>query len=68
MLAARSEYFRAMFGGKMIEATLNVIDIDVSYDCFIKGLEFIYTSTMNIYEITSDTALELIELVKNEYF
>ena len=66
ILSARSEYFYAMFTGNMMEASSNIIELDnVSYECFIKGLEFIYTSTMsNINELSSETVIELLELVK----
>ncbi len=68
ILCARSEYFQAMFGGNMLEATSQVIELDVTYNCFFKGLEFIYTGTIsNIDEIDSDMVIELMELVTGKF-
>jgi speckle-type POZ protein len=62
VLAARSEYFAAMFGPDFKESKEKIIEIKEDEELFKQMIEIFYTN--NVSEVDFDVALELIVLAR----
>lgn len=63
ILAARSEYFRALLFGGMRESQQSEIELkDTSIDAFKALLKYIYTSHMSLATLKEDTVLDILGL------
>jgi len=64
ILSSRCEYFKLLFDSQMKEATEGIIHVpDISYECFVVFLLFLYTDRT---ELTGDNVVDLLALA-NQY-
>jgi len=70
VLAARSEYFRAMFSGNFKESHHQEISLsEVSSDCLSTLLNFLYTDTIeDPFLVNNQTAIDLMGLCDQYFF
>lgn len=63
ILAARSEYFRALLYGGLAETTQREIELKISYDAFKVLLQYIYSGHMSLSQMKEDNILDILGLV-----
>lgn len=66
ILAARSEYFRAMLYGGMAETTQRQIPLEVSLDSFKVLLRYIYSGTLSLATLDEDAVIGILGMA-NQY-
>uniref|UniRef100_A0A1B0CUV0 BTB domain-containing protein n=2 Tax=Lutzomyia longipalpis TaxID=7200 RepID=A0A1B0CUV0_LUTLO len=66
ILAARSDYFRAMLFGGMSESLQNVIELKVPLDAFRALLRYIYSGHMSLSQMREEDVLDTLGLA-NQY-
>ncbi|XP_044738078.1 BTB/POZ domain-containing protein 9 [Chrysoperla carnea] len=62
VLAARSDYFRALLYGGMKESTQTEIELDAPLDAFKALLNYVYTGHMSVSGMKQDTVLDALGL------
>ncbi|XP_068141376.1 LOW QUALITY PROTEIN: BTB/POZ domain-containing protein 9 [Drosophila tropicalis] len=66
ILAARSEYFRALLYGGMSETTQRQIPLDVPLDPFKVLLRYIYSGTLSLATLDEDAVIDVLGMA-NQY-